>query len=61
MTKSKDKKPVVTLKHPSYQPSKAEMEEDVRVDVSFQELTKAVVRDVEVKYKKVKTRRYRSR
>ena len=61
MARSENKKPVVTLRHPSYQPSKAEMEEDVRVDVSFQELTRAVVKDVTVKYTKPKSRRPRSR
>ena len=40
----------VRLKHPSYQPSKAELEADVRVDATFDELAKASVQPVEIEY-----------
>jgi len=42
----KDSNPVVRLKPSSYQPSKAELEEEVHIDVTLQELLHAVVRDV---------------
>lgn len=33
-----------------YQPSKAELEEDVSIDTSFEELMQAAVEPVEIKY-----------
>ena len=45
-----DKPPVVKLKHPSYQPSKAELNEDMRVDASPEDIARAVGRQVEVRY-----------
>ena len=42
--------PVVKLVHPSYQPSKAELEEDLRVEESFDEAVQALVRPVRVRY-----------
>ena len=42
----------VKLIHPSYQPTKAELEEDLRVDATFEELTAAVVRPVKIRYVK---------
>ena len=48
--KSQTTKPVVELAHSFYQPSKAELEEDVSINASFQELTRAVVQDVTIKY-----------
>ena len=39
-------KPVVRLKPSSYQPSKAEMEEDIRIDATPEAVMRAVVRDV---------------
>lgn len=43
-------KPVVRVAHPTYQPSKAEREEEVPLDASFEDLVKAAVRPVEVRY-----------
>ena len=44
----KDLKPIVRLKPSSYQLSKAELEEEVRLDATPQELLQAVVRDVKI-------------
>ena len=41
-------KPVVRLKPSSYQPSKAELQEDLRINTTPEELMRAVVRDVRV-------------
>ena len=49
--------PVVELMHPSYQPSKAELEEDLRVEESFDEAVQALVRPVKVRYVKYPQRR----
>ena len=49
--------PVIELVHPSYQPSKAELEEDLRVDESFEEAVQALVRPVKVRYIKYPKRR----
>ena len=43
-------KPTVKLKHPSYQPSKAELEEDMSIDASPEQLARALGRQVEVRY-----------
>ena len=40
----------VEVVRPDYQPSKAELEEDVSIDASFDELMRAVVQPVTVKY-----------
>ena len=37
---------------PSYQPSRAELREDLRISATFEELTKAVVQPVKVRYVK---------
>ena len=50
MPKKSETKPVVKLAKSSYQPSKAELEEEVQIDASFQELTRAVVQDVKLKF-----------
>ena len=42
----------VELVHPSYQPSKAELAEDLRVDATFEEAVQALVRPVKVCYVK---------
>ena len=43
--------PVLEVLHPSYQPSKAELEEeDLRVDATFDEAVQALVRPVKVRY-----------
>ena len=52
MSQKKSRKPVVELKHSSYQPSKAELEEDMRIDASPEELARALGRQVEVRHSK---------
>ena len=42
-------RPVVTIKPATYQPSKAEIEEDVSVDATPEELAKAALRQVTIK------------
>lgn len=44
---SKDK-PLVRLRPSSYQPSKAEKEEDIRIDTTPERLLQAAVRDVRI-------------
>ena len=46
---SKDPKPVVELMPSSYQPSKAELEEEVHIDATPEELARAVLRQVDVR------------
>ena len=48
-TKERKKKPVVEVADSRYQPSKAEMEEEIVIDASPEELLRAVVQDVEVR------------
>ena len=48
MANDTDKRPVVRLKPSSYQPSKAELEEDVRIDTTPEALLRAAVADVRV-------------
>ena len=38
--------------HPSYQPSKAELEKDLRIDATLEELAQAVLRPVKIRYVK---------
>ena len=38
----------VEVVRPDYQPSKKELEEDMRVDLNFEELAQAVLQDAEV-------------
>ena len=45
-------KPVVNIKHSSYQPSKAELEEDVSIDASPEDIARAVGRQVRVRHTK---------
>ncbi len=50
MEKRKETKgDTVEVARSSYQPSKAELEEDMRVDMSFEELAKATVCTVNVR------------
>ena len=42
--------PTVRLIHHSYQPSKSELEQDHRVDATFEEIAKAVTRTVKVEF-----------
>ena len=54
-TESREKAPeppVLEVMHPSYQPSKAELEEDLRVDATFEDAIQALVRPVKVCYVK---------
>ena len=58
MSNAKHPKPQeVELAHPSYQPSKAELEEDLRVDATFDEAVQALVRPVKVRYVKYPNRK----
>ena len=43
-----DPRPVVRIKPSNYQPTKAELEEDVRIDATPEELARAVLRRVRV-------------
>ena len=52
MTNKESAKPIVKLRHPSYQPSKAELNEDMRVDAGPEDIARAVGRQVEVRYSK---------
>ena len=52
-------KPVIEIEHSSYQPSKAELEEEVYLNTTPDELGKAVMRDVTVVTKPRKPRRIR--
>ena len=55
----KSKKPqtrTVDVVHPSYQPSREQLREDLRVDATFKKLSKAVVQPVKVRYVKPKER-----
>ena len=45
-------KPILKVKHRSYQPSKAELEEELSISATPEQLAKAAVRDVIVKIKK---------
>ena len=49
--------PVLEVMHPGYQPSKAELEEDLRVDATFDEAVQALVRPVKVRYVKYPNRK----
>ena len=42
--------PQVDIVKPTYQPSKAELEEDVRVNATFEEAVSALTRPVQVNY-----------
>lgn len=61
MTQKRKAKPVVELKHPSYQPSVAELDEDMRIDASPEELARALGRQVEVRHSKPVTPKRRRR
>ena len=45
---SVDNPPTLKLKSSRYQPSKAELEEEVRIEATPEELAKAVLRDVKI-------------
>ena len=42
--------PTVRLVHNSYQPSKAELDEDYRVDATFEQIARAVTRTRKVEF-----------
>ena len=46
--KKPEEKPVVKVKHHSYQPSKAELEEDMSIDATPQELARRLMQQVTV-------------
>ena len=48
MTDTRKNKSVVKLAHSSYQPSKAELEEDVSIDATPEDIARAVLRPVQV-------------
>ena len=43
-------RPEVEIVNPDYQPSKAELEEDARLDATFEEAVKALTRPVRIKH-----------
>ena len=49
---SKKDKPTVRIKHSSCQPSKAELDEDMRIDASPEDIARAVGRQVKVRHTK---------
>lgn len=51
------KRPVVEVADSRYQPTKAEMEEEVVIDASPEELLRAVVHDVEIRISDLKKKR----
>ena len=51
-TKERKRKPVVEVMGSGHQPSKAEMEEDISVDLSPEQLARLMFRDVEVRQAK---------
>ena len=57
MKRKKLEPPTVRLIHHSYQPSKAELEQDHRVDATFEAIAKAVTRTVKVEFYKPSKRR----
>ncbi len=50
MPNTKPKRREVKLVRPSYQPSKKELEEDLRVDATFDEAVDALKRPVRIRY-----------
>ena len=55
-TNERKKKPVVEVVDSRYQPSKAEMEEEIVIDASPEELLRAVVHSVEIRIVDLKRR-----
>ena len=49
MTKKREPREVKIV-HPSYQPSKAELEEDLRVEASFEEAVDALTQPVRIRH-----------
>ena len=57
MKRKKPEPPTVRLIHHSHQPSKAELEQDHRVESTFEEIAKAVTRTMKVESYKPSQRR----
>lgn len=57
MNNSKPEPREIELIDPSYQPSRKELSEDLRVDATFEELTAAVVRPAKIRYVKPESKR----
>ena len=57
MPKKQPKPPTVLLIDHSCQPSEAELEEELRVDATFEEIGRAVTRTVKVEFRKPPKRR----
>ena len=51
-TGQKQKRETVDIVHPSYQPSAAELREDLRINTSFDQLTDALAKEVRANYVK---------
>ena len=50
------KRPVIELAPSEYQPSKAELEEDVRLDATPEDVARSVLQPVRVRHRKPKRR-----
>ena len=50
--REKPERPTVEVVEPTYQPSKAELESDLRVDATFEQAVGALGRDVKIKHVK---------
>lgn len=50
----KPERPTVEVAKPTYQPSKAELEADLRVNATFDQAIKALTEDVNVKHVEIK-------
>ena len=48
----KPQRPTVEVAEPTYQPSKAELEADLRVDATFEQAVKALSKTVNIKHVK---------
>ena len=48
--KNRQDRPVVDIPHPSYQPSVAELREDMRVNATFDQAIEALARPVTINY-----------
>ena len=47
---SSPRRRVVEVMHPHYQPTQADIEEDVRIDAPFEDVVRALTRPVELRY-----------
>ena len=47
---TKETRPDLRIRSPKYQPNKAELEEDMRINATPEELAKAALRQVNVRY-----------